>query len=134
MEDGGFLNRILQVSVKKYFSVMKTILFTLGLLFSTLSFSQNSDVYNEEWYNSLESPIEFIVFKRSCESTVQFRIYRGSEETYKVSIINCNGKVVYQTDLKKVDGIDISTFYHGVYYIKAEDSKGNSITREIIIG
>lgn len=113
---------------------MKSILFTLCLLFSTLSFSQNSEVYNDEWYNSLERPIEFITFKRNCETKMQFRIYRGSEETYKVSITNCLGKLVYRSELKQIDEIDISIFYPGFYYIKAEDNKGNSITKEIIIG
>lgn len=113
---------------------MKTILFTLSLLFSSLSFSQNSEVYTEEWYQSLEEPINFITYRRTCETTIQFRIYRGSEETYKVTLINSNGKEVFHVELKPEDEIDISNFYHGVYYIKAEDSQGNSITKEVIIG
>lgn len=113
---------------------MKTILFTLSLLFSNLSFSQNSAVYTSEWYSSLEEPINFITFRRACETTIQFRIYRGNEENYKVTLINSNGKEVYEVELRPEDEIDISNFYHGIYLIKAEDSKGNSITKEIIIG
>jgi uncharacterized protein YpmB len=113
---------------------MKTILFMLSLLFSNLSFSQNSEVYTEEWYKSLEEPINFITFRRTCETTIQFRVYRGDEESYKVTLINSNGKEVCEIELKPEDEIDISNFYHGVYLLKAEDSKGNSITKEIIIG
>jgi uncharacterized protein YpmB len=112
---------------------MKTILFTLGLLFSTITFSQNS-VYDENWYQSLEEPINFITFKKPCGNSIQFRIYRGSEETYKVTLINSKGKEVCRINLRPEDEIDVSNLYHGVYYLKAEDSKGNSITKEIIIG
>lgn len=113
---------------------MKAILFTLFLAASHLSFSQNSVVYDQEWYSSLDQPINFIIFKRTCETTVQFRIYRGNEQKYKVTLIGCNGKQVRVITLNPEDEIDVSDLYHGIYYIKAEDSKGNSITKEIIIG
>lgn len=113
---------------------MKTILFTLFVLISTSTFSQNKEIYNDEWYSSLETPIEFITFRRQCESKIQFRIYRGLDENYKVSIINSKGDVICEKMLKREDELDISRFYHGIYYIKAEDSKGNCITKEIIIG
>ena len=113
---------------------MKTILFTLSLLFSFVSFSQNSEVYTEEWHQSLNEPINFITFRRTCETTIQFRVYRGDEESYKITLINSSGVEVCEVNLKPEDEIDVSNFYHGVYLLKAEDSQGNTITKEIIIG
>lgn len=109
---------------------MKAMLLLLLFLLPLSSFSQ---IYEEDWYKSLEEPINFIIYKRKCETIVQFRIYRGFEETYKVFILK-DEKVIYQTELKEIDEFDINSFYPGIYAIKAEDSKGNSITKELIIG
>lgn len=110
---------------------MKAMLLSLFLF---LSFSTFSQVYDEDWYSSIEEPINFIIYKRNCESTIQFRIYRGDKDTYKVSIKNSKGVVVRTEELKKIDEIDISNIYPGVYTITAEDYEGNIISKELIIG
>ena len=117
---------------------MKSLLLMLALFIgSSFSFSQTLDtnsVYNDEWYESLDEPVNFITFKDKCEVTIQFRIYRGQEEFYNVTLTNSNGVAVYEGRLKQVDEIDVSNVYEGVYTITACDDEGNSITKTIIIG
>jgi uncharacterized protein YpmB len=110
---------------------MKAVLLSLLFLLPFYIFSQT--IYDEEWYNSIEEPINFIIYKRKCETAIQFRIYRGFEESYKVYLLK-EDKIVYETELKEIDEFDISKFYPGIYSIKVEDKKGNSITKELIIG
>jgi hypothetical protein len=114
---------------------MRRILLTFCLILGTsLSYSQTSEVYTPEWYSSLDERINFITFIKPCEKILQFRVYRGVSDNYNICIKNCSGKTVYETTLKGVDQIDISGFYQGVYFITADDGKGNYITKEIIIG
>ncbi len=117
---------------------MKSLLLILALFIGSFSFSQQTldtnSVFNDEWYESLDQPINFITYKRRCDVTIQFRIYRGDEETYSVSLTNSNGIKVWEGDLKQVDEIDISNIYEGVYILTALDSKGNSMSKEVVIG
>ena len=123
---------------------MNKLLLILCLVVTTFSFSQidtttidttdTNLVFNDDWYASLDEPVNFITYRRRCEETVQFRIYRGQEETYQVTITNHKNVVVFEGELKQVDEINVSGFYHGIYTIMAVDSYGNTITKELIIG
>ena len=116
---------------------MKSLLLILILFIGSISYSQtttkNSSIY-DEWYASLDEPVNFITYKRRCEVTIQFRVYRGFEETYSVTLTNSKGVIVWKGQLKKIDEIDISNIYEGIYIIKAIDSEGNSMSKEVIIG
>lgn len=133
---------------------MKSLLLILALFIGSFSYSQSnktttklsfdewintknnipSDIFDEEWYASLDEPINFITYRRRCEVTIQFRIYRGFEETYTVVLTNKNGLVVWKGELKQIDEIDISYLYKGIYTLTATDSGGNSMDKEVIIG
>lgn len=129
----GVSTKILQVSENNHLS-MKTLLFTLSLLISTLAISQNSEVYNQEWYQSLEEPINFITFKEPCKNTLQLRVYRGNQESYTLRLYNTKGIEVLNTQVGQSDEIDISRYYQGVYQIRLEDNQGNAICKEVVIG
>jgi len=122
---------------------MKSLLLILALLLGSISYSQtdttqtdtlNTNVYDEDWYASLDEPINFITYRRRCEVTIQFRIYRGIEETYTVTLTNSKGSIIWTGELLQVDEIDISGVYHGVYILTATDSEGNSMAKEVVIG
>ena len=122
---------------------MKSLLLILALLLGSISYSQtdttqtdtsNTEVYDEDWYESLDEPVNFITYRRRCEVTIQFRIYRGFEETYSVTLTNTKGTVVWTGELAQVDEIDISGIYQGVYTLTATDSEGNSMAKEVVIG
>lgn len=116
---------------------MKKILLTLVLLANILfaqpkSIKVDSDVFNNEWFESLKDPINFITFNSQNSKKLEFRVYRGSDTCYHVTIKNPIGYEVFIGDLKEIDRIDISIL-SGVYYITAEDSKENKITKIITI-
>jgi len=120
---------------------MKSLLLILALLLGSISYSQTdtskndqSQIYDEEWYASLDEPVNFITYRRKCEVTIQFRIYRGFEETYTVTLTNTKGTVVWVGELNQVDEIDISGIYQGVYILTATDCNGKSMAKEVIIG
>lgn len=115
---------------------MKKILLIL-VLFLCVSFTDiypkndESNVFNYEWLQSLKEPINFITFS-SKSDILQFRIYRGSDINYKVSIKTPFGDEVFNGILKEVDQVNTSKLI-GVYYITAVDSKGNKITKRLFI-
>ena len=106
-------------------------------MIGSFSYSQTTDtsnVFTEEWYASLDEPIDFITYKRKCDVTIQFRVYRGFDECYFVTLVNSKGVKVWEGSLKQVDEIDISNIYEGVYTLTATDSGGNSMSKEVVIG
>lgn len=115
---------------------MKKILLIL-VLFVCVSFTDiypkndESNVFNYGWFQSLKEPINFITFS-SKSDILQFRIYRGSDINYKVSIKTPFGDEVFNGILKEVDQINTSKL-NGVYYITAIDSKDNNITKIIYL-
>lgn len=124
---------------------MKSLLLILAMIIGSFSYSQTDTtiidttktspgIFDEEWYASLDEPINFITYRRRCEVTIQFRIYRGVEETYSVTLTNSKGLVVWKGELKQIDEIDISGIYQGIYVLTATDSEGNSMCKEVVIG
>lgn len=113
---------------------MKRTLLALMLFFTPLVFAQNSEVYNDEWYASLDEKINFIVFPNPTEErTIQFRIYRGFEETYHVKVTDATGKLVYDETLNRSDQLDLSHLLRGVYYISASDDEGNQVFKVLVL-
>lgn len=115
----------------------KLLIFTLFLL-SKFGFSQttpdysyklDTTIFNSEWRNSLIEPINFITFQKpSHPQKVEFRIYRGCEENYHVTLSDRIGTVVFQSELKSSDQIDISNLKLGFYTITVSDGR-NSLTK-----
>lgn len=121
---------------------MKKILLSLVLL-SNISLGQNDPkplgylepgIFNSEWFLSLKEKINFITFTKSNnKKIIEFRIYRGDADTYKVNITNTVGNKTYTYNLKQEDQIDVSNLEGGVYLITAEDSNENKITKRITV-
>jgi hypothetical protein len=114
---------------------MKKILLAIMLFFSSLVFSQLEDeIYNEEWYASLDEKINFIVFPNPTEErTIQFRIYRGFADQYKVRVNDATGKMVYEETLCRSDALDLNHLNRGVYHVTATDEEGNQIFKKLIL-
>ena len=127
---------------------MKKILLTLLFISISLVYSQNfkqsevdpeigyylePTVFTPEWRESLKEKINFITFLNSMDkSLIEFRIYRGNKEKYKVSITNSLGKKFIYRDVKQSDQINISELPTGIYSITAQDDE-NTITKKITI-
>jgi hypothetical protein len=131
---------------------MKKILLTLLLISISFLYSQTNqsldkqsdkneigyyletDVFTPEWRESLNERINFITFYNpKNKKFVEFRIYRGNKEKYKVSIVNSLGKKLIECDLKQCDQINVSKLPSGIYSITAQDEDENTITKKISI-
>lgn len=73
------------------------------------------EIYNEEWYQKLESELEFIIFPNPTREIINLRIYRGHSEYYLVNIYDQMGKLVLEKKSIKEDQINISNLSLGIY-------------------
>lgn len=116
---------------------MKNLLIFALLLICKFSVSQNIDysstldtlIFNSEWRESLNEPLNFITFrKQSQPDKIQFRIYRGSQLSYDVKVLDVSGLVLFNSQLKQEDQIDISGLIPGFYIITVSDGR-NILTK-----
>jgi hypothetical protein len=119
---------------------MKKILLTLMTLIGLTSYSQTDtssyyldpEIFDNEWRLSLKEKINFITFhKPRYSNNLEFRIYRGEELEYEVSIFNNTGQVIRTYKLKPSDNMDLESLEKGVYFIIVKDKNENKITKII---
>lgn len=98
---------------------MKNFIFTLLLLIlPNFGNAQSSDIFTEEWYEKIESPLEFIVFPNPSNNTINLRVYRGQSENYSIKISTSLGKILYQNTCKKEDKIYLPEITDGIYIVE----------------
>jgi len=121
--------------MKKVLLTLMTIIgFTLYSQTDTNSDYLNPEIFDNEWRLSLNEKINFITFhKPRTSNNLEFRIYRGEEEEYYISIINKMGEIVLNCKLKPSDNIDLGSLKSGVYFIIARDKKENKIIKIITV-
>ena len=103
---------------------MKTLLVSLSLLISVFTFSQN-DVFTEEWYQKLDSDLEYIIFPNPSKGDLNIRVYRGESENHSVKITNTLGQVIYTSNIKREDYLDINFLIKGIYFVTISNDKKN---------
>jgi hypothetical protein len=103
---------------------MKTLLVSLSLLISVFTFSQD-DVFTEEWYQKLDSDLEYIIFPNPSKGDLNIRVYRGESENHSVKITNTLGQVVYSSNIKREDYLDINFLIKGIYFVTISNDKKN---------
>jgi hypothetical protein len=91
--------------------------------------SCNQILYNDEWYNELQSDLAFIIFPNPAKDLLNFRVYRGSSSFYKIIIYDYLGKKVIEKELNGDGNIDISSLSKGTYHFEvlSEKSKKSEI-------
>lgn len=82
-----------------------------------------SDIYTEEWYQKLESQLEFIIFPNPTKEIINLRVYRGNSENYQVTIYDQLGKIILQKKSKAEDQIDIPYLSPGIYIFEVLNDK-----------
>lgn len=102
---------------------MKTLLVFLFLLTPLLSVSQNSQIFDNEWYEKLDSDLEYIIFPNPSNSDVNIRIYRTSSLEHSVLIQNTIGQTVFKGNIKREDKVPISNLEKGVYFLTVYNEK-----------
>lgn len=89
--------------------------------------NSDNDVWDEE------EKINFILYPNPGKGIIQFRIYRGDKDNYKVTIKNTIGQVVYQSEHKPSDKMILDNLESGFYYVTATDDELNTITKILVI-
>jgi hypothetical protein len=117
---------------------MKNLLLILFLFITSISFSQDTtstaEVYNEDWWESLDEKVNFVVFPNPTDKrVVQFRIYRGDCDEYTVYVTDQSGKLVYEKLLKREDEMDLTGLTFGIYFVESVDIEGNRMTNKIFL-
>ena len=99
---------------------MKKLLLLLMLLFCTVSHSQSQDttVFNQEWREKLQSPLEFIIYKNTNTGLYSVRVYRGDAVEHMLVIRDYYGNIIY-SELMGVNGeIDLFFLSCGIYIVE----------------
>ncbi len=99
---------------------MKKLLLLLMLLFCTVSHSQSQDttVFNQEWREKLQSPLEFIIYKNTNTGLYSVRVYRGDAIEHMLVIRDYYGNIIY-SELMGVNGeIDLFFLSCGIYIVE----------------
>lgn len=91
----------------------------------------NDGIYDDEWYQKLESELEFIIFPNPTKEFINLRIYRGKSEYYLVNIYDQMGKVVLEKKITREDQINVSTLSGGIYSFEVVGD--NTRKREVLV-
>lgn len=115
---------------------MKRVLFIIAFLCNTISFSQDTSLvsywstFDTEWYDKLDSPLEYIVYKNIETDLYSVRVYRGDSEEHYVLIKDQYGEIVYTEIIGREEEIDLSFLPCGNYIIEIKNK--NSISSQIL--
>jgi hypothetical protein len=106
---------------------MKKLLLALSLLFVLTSFSQEKDTteykFDQEWYDNLDSPLEYIAYKNPYTGHYSIRVYRGTAKEHLVTIKDYYGNVVHTEIIDKNAELDLFFLQCGYYIIEIKNDK-----------
>lgn len=106
---------------------MKVLILIIGLFLLTpqSSISQES-LFTDEWYEKIESDLEFVSFPNPNNGTFSLRVYRSQYDVHNVYVRNEIGKVVYESTFSRECDIDISHLERGLYFVEISNEKKKS--------
>ena len=100
---------------------MGKIFTLLLLLIPFMSYSQES--FNQEWYDKLSSPLEFIVYENFNTKLHSVRIYRGDDTEYLLTIKDYYGNSIYHKKINRHTEIDLTFLSCGHYIVEIYNDK-----------
>jgi hypothetical protein len=101
---------------------MKKLLSLFFLFFSLNAISQTS-VFDDDWYNKLDSELEYISFTNQNTQEISVRVYRGGYSEHTIRISNQVGRIIYNDKFGKECDIKTSLFECGFYFISVFNDK-----------
>ena len=110
---------------------MKKLLLLFFLFFSLNAISQTS-VFDDDWYNKLDSELEYISFTNQNTQEIGIRVYRGGSSEHAIRITNAVGDIIYNEVFNKECNIKMSLFDSGFYFISVFNSK-KMVTQTLFI-
>ena len=114
---------------------MKKLILTIALLFSFISFSQDTtrtdttrtpekEIFDQEWYDKVDSPLEYVIFKNPRTGYYSIRVYRGDATEHQVRIKDYYGKLVYAEIIGRDAELDLFFLPCAYYIIELENEDG----------
>jgi hypothetical protein len=102
---------------------MKRLILIFSLLFSTLALSQTSDsVFDDEWYEKLDSKLEYIAFPNPSSGELSIRVYRGVSEEHLFTLRNSVGQISFTQQFGKECDFILPELKPGIYFITVSNS------------
>jgi hypothetical protein len=96
---------------------MKTLLVSLFSLITLQSFSQNTDVFNNEWYEKLNSDLEYISYINPNSNNINVRIYRATSPNHIVVLKDVVGNMIFIYNIEKECELPIHNISSGIYFL-----------------
>ena len=102
---------------------MKKLFIFLVVLFllSFVGYSQES--FDQEWYDKLNSPLEFIVYENFSTKLHSIRVYRGDSTEHLLTIKDYCGNSIYNKIIARDTEIDLTFLSCGQYIFKINNDK-----------
>lgn len=110
---------------------MGKLILIFSLILSTFSFSQDS-VFDDEWYEKLDSPLEYIAFPNPSQGELKIRVYRGDDEEHTLTVRNTTGEIVYTAEFGKKEDFDLSEIGKGMFFITVSNASA-TMNQKIVI-
>jgi len=104
---------------------MKKLLLFFTFLFSFIAYSQES--FDQDWYDKLDSPLEYIVYENDNTGLYSIRIYRGDAAEHWVTIKDCYGNSLYNQKIPRDTELDLHFLSCGHYIIEISNSKATRV-------
>ena len=79
--------------------------------------SQNESSFDSEWYEKLDSELEYIAFPNPSAGEISIRVYRGGSVEHTFTLRNAMGQVVYTSKFGENGEFDLTGLTPGVYFI-----------------
>jgi hypothetical protein len=108
---------------------MKNLLFIFAFLFPLITHSQKPNICDDpiyyEWYQKIDSPLEFIVYKNNKTNLYSIRVYRGEAEEHMVTIMDQYGDITHKTKMGKETDLDLDFLSCGYYIIELRNEEAS---------
>ena len=109
-----------------FINMRKIFLFlVILLLISFVGYSQ--EIFDQEWYDKLNSPLEFVIYENFSKKLHSIRVYRGEETEYLLTIKDYYGNSIYNKIIARYEEIDLSFLSCGHYIIEINNSKATRL-------
>ena len=102
---------------------MKKIFLFLTILFLISFVGHSQESFDQEWYDKLNSPLEFIVYENFSTKLHSIRIYSGDSTEHLLTIKDYYGNSIYNKIIARDTEVDLNFLSCGKYIIEISNNK-----------
>jgi hypothetical protein len=98
-------------------------LFLVFVVFLIPFVGHSQENFDQDWYDKLNSPLEFIVYENFSTKLHSIRVYRGADTEYSLTIKEYNGNSIYNIEVSRNAEIDLTFLSCGKYIVEITNDK-----------